>query len=576
MHSEALGGGVAEFDSAVENRACPYLNQLGDTALGEMRNVYEQLDDGNFDAVGQLAEKLAAAASSKTKVEQETTESMVTTSGSDTTITRAIASEWQEDSDKNATLYEGVPATEGVKAKQALNTLINNPYGIGSITEQVEKQKTSGQTDNVQETIDYGGSEPESVDVPSNVKTQPAIIAAGRTEAPNPLWEMAVAFEQQRQSHETVIAADPDFVPTEKSSPTPDRHTENHADVVPVNSRSIAQHSAAMEEHNHFSEQFQPMQTDEASFLPDVPIPNPAKSDEASGLKAKTAEISEELGHKQLVDSVTETLSGLSEEIPTLSAEVIETVAEPTSDLLLSIDELPEQTEEDLLESGETWATIAAELEDIFEKQEIELSDEELIAVVDAMVGLEKPEPQDAQAEAIATTNPKFDETEPGPVEALVIEVLPEQTVEVMEDVHHKLKTMEWPAIEETAQPVLKALQTVQEVRLSEEPATESVELVTEDVVTVLREFFEQIQLEITEDDVRKFAEVLLRPDVLEHVLEDEGFIKLFWGIGTHEGRRFKSALQKVKEPIQNKLGELILRRFEVFTGENERFALAA
>jgi hypothetical protein len=73
MHSEALGGGVAEFDEAVEARACPYLNELGETALNEMRTVYEQIDAGNYDALGDLAERLAAAAEPNT-VTTDTTE----------------------------------------------------------------------------------------------------------------------------------------------------------------------------------------------------------------------------------------------------------------------------------------------------------------------------------------------------------------------------------------------------------------------------------------------------------------------------------------------------------------------
>jgi hypothetical protein len=68
MHAEALGGGVREFDEAVHNGACPYLNQLGETALGEMRAVYEQLDTGNYEALGALAERLAAAASQTAEV----------------------------------------------------------------------------------------------------------------------------------------------------------------------------------------------------------------------------------------------------------------------------------------------------------------------------------------------------------------------------------------------------------------------------------------------------------------------------------------------------------------------------
>jgi hypothetical protein len=62
MHAEALGGGVAEFDVAVANGVCPYLNQLGDAALGEMRAVYEELDAGNYEALGAIAERLAMAA----------------------------------------------------------------------------------------------------------------------------------------------------------------------------------------------------------------------------------------------------------------------------------------------------------------------------------------------------------------------------------------------------------------------------------------------------------------------------------------------------------------------------------
>jgi hypothetical protein len=61
MHPEALGGGVEGFDRAVENRTCDYLNTLGETALGEMREVYVQLEAGNLDAVAELAERMAAA-----------------------------------------------------------------------------------------------------------------------------------------------------------------------------------------------------------------------------------------------------------------------------------------------------------------------------------------------------------------------------------------------------------------------------------------------------------------------------------------------------------------------------------
>lgn len=65
MHAEALDASVLEFDEAVEARSCPYLNQLGETALVEVRSVYEQLDLGNYEALGELAERLAAAVTEK-------------------------------------------------------------------------------------------------------------------------------------------------------------------------------------------------------------------------------------------------------------------------------------------------------------------------------------------------------------------------------------------------------------------------------------------------------------------------------------------------------------------------------
>lgn len=65
LHPEALGGSVAEFDAAVEGRTCPFLNEMGEVALGEMRSVYEQVNAGNYEAMGELAERLAAAAEQK-------------------------------------------------------------------------------------------------------------------------------------------------------------------------------------------------------------------------------------------------------------------------------------------------------------------------------------------------------------------------------------------------------------------------------------------------------------------------------------------------------------------------------
>lgn len=79
MHAEAFGGGVAQFDAAVETRACPYLNQLGETALGEMRSVYEQVEAGNFDALGDLAERLATAVEQKTSEDSSTATDPTTT-----------------------------------------------------------------------------------------------------------------------------------------------------------------------------------------------------------------------------------------------------------------------------------------------------------------------------------------------------------------------------------------------------------------------------------------------------------------------------------------------------------------
>jgi len=73
MHAEALGGGVAEFDAAVETRACPYLNELGEVALNHMRDVYVKLEDGDLDAIAELANQLAAAAAQEEQIiEQET------------------------------------------------------------------------------------------------------------------------------------------------------------------------------------------------------------------------------------------------------------------------------------------------------------------------------------------------------------------------------------------------------------------------------------------------------------------------------------------------------------------------
>jgi len=71
MHGEALGGGVVEFDAAIEARSCPYLNQLGEVALAEMRGVYEELDNGNYEALGKIAERLAAAAKQKAASKHE-------------------------------------------------------------------------------------------------------------------------------------------------------------------------------------------------------------------------------------------------------------------------------------------------------------------------------------------------------------------------------------------------------------------------------------------------------------------------------------------------------------------------
>lgn len=65
MHTEALSGGVLEFDEAVRRGACPFLNQLGEMALGDMRTVYEEVEAGNFEALGELAEQLASAAEQK-------------------------------------------------------------------------------------------------------------------------------------------------------------------------------------------------------------------------------------------------------------------------------------------------------------------------------------------------------------------------------------------------------------------------------------------------------------------------------------------------------------------------------
>lgn len=61
MHQEALGGGLTEFDQAIQEEVCPFLNRIGEVALGEIRNIYKQIDAGDYSAIGELAEQLASS-----------------------------------------------------------------------------------------------------------------------------------------------------------------------------------------------------------------------------------------------------------------------------------------------------------------------------------------------------------------------------------------------------------------------------------------------------------------------------------------------------------------------------------
>lgn len=113
-HAEALGGGVEAFDVAVKERVCPFLNELGAVALGEMRSVYEQAEAGDFDAIGALAEKLASAITEKQAAKQET-----------------VTQDKPELVDKPATTTATVEATEPAKATSAIVTV---PLKVEKVT----------------------------------------------------------------------------------------------------------------------------------------------------------------------------------------------------------------------------------------------------------------------------------------------------------------------------------------------------------------------------------------------------------------------------------------------------------
>jgi hypothetical protein len=68
-HLDMLTGDIQQFDEAVRNQLCPYLNQLGELALEQVRASQEAVDSGDLDTLAAMAASLATNQKSVKKEE---------------------------------------------------------------------------------------------------------------------------------------------------------------------------------------------------------------------------------------------------------------------------------------------------------------------------------------------------------------------------------------------------------------------------------------------------------------------------------------------------------------------------
>ncbi|HTE22333.1 MAG TPA: hypothetical protein VK674_04815 [Candidatus Limnocylindria bacterium] len=254
----------------------------------------------------------------------------------------------------------------------------------------------------------------------------------------------------------------------------------------------------------------------------------------------------EDMGYNKI--DMIELLENLSEEIPALKPEVIESVAEPLEEVFRVALEAHLQADEDELDAS--WnlqeATLA-QLTQFFDQEGVALSEEEAATLTGALLAYQtggRPSKEPLMAE---------DEN----AESTLAEV-----VTVIEQVQDGLLGIKAEVIELAAKPVEEALQRA--IDLPPEAAGRP----EEELADVLAEFFAETGLEITEEQIGKLVHYLMQPEVLEGLRENNlGFIELF-DKGTYE-RQYNGAkaFKKSKTPLHTLLGKVML----LLTGQTQQ-----
>lgn len=286
MHPEALGGNVAEFDRAVRQGVCPFLNQLGETAMSEMRSAYEQVGNGDFDAIGKIAEQLAAAVKEKTE-----------------TQSRRESTAWSESAEDIA------PTTEPSSAsKIAENTVDMRPTVATPLHEQAAEQtratlvEFSAPADGIQTDVKVEAPMPrvEAAAVPRT---------ASEFQTPSVVTQLeAVEAQHVQQTHERQMPVTMPEVDTQRTEePTISPQSPERAQTKLIIPKAEVTHTVAVTSTEAVSSAIQ------AAIITEVTIGNLARNTETQ-TTVEPAHTVERIAHVE--DEI------ITQEVPVTTAEI--------------------------------------------------------------------------------------------------------------------------------------------------------------------------------------------------------------------------------------------------------------
>lgn len=259
-----------------------------------------------------------------------------------------------------------------------------------------------------------------------------------------------------------------------------------------------------------------------------------------------------------------EMLTEISADITALDEDMVETIAEPVQEILIAAYRTPDQVAEDESVPEDPVEFLVAELGELFEQREIDVSDDEFIEIIETLIAYKE------QSEAVTNSEqPDIQATATAihaEVTAPSAEMPDEVNFVVLEQLDNVLGTLVPEAAEKLLAPVEDALETVRRLATTPEIPSKQLKQVETEAVQALEQLFAEVGIEVKKDQLQNIVLLITDSDSSEQIFDEEDldFGELSKLLGTSEAMRPIFTLKKLRRPLHSLLGRFTVHAYRL------------